>query len=83
MTDERKYVSDSETWEVFIGGLTPQEFCQGFISMDAAINYYLANYPFDDPQPSWLRGSLMAYIDRAKDNEIDWFQATMDLYGDD
>jgi hypothetical protein len=82
---ERAFVSDSESWDVFVGGLTPKEFCKGYASADAAISDYLLNYPFDEPAPSWLRGSLMEYIDRAllidreEMNGIDWFQGTLDV----
>lgn len=86
--NERTFVSDSETWNVFIGGITPKQFCEGFANADSAIDDFLTNYPFDDEIPSWLRGSLMEYIESAIEQEksgladefdrIDWFTATIE-----
>lgn len=77
-TQQRSFVSDAETWEVFVGGITPREFCSRFSSADSAVSDYINNYPFDDEIPSWLRGSLIEYIESAQTeevNEIDWFKA--------
>lgn len=88
-TTERAFVSDSETWEVFIGGITPKEFCKGFLNADSAIDDFLNNYPYNEEIPSWLRGSLIECIESAIKQEkselteefdsIDWFTATIEV----
>lgn len=67
--EERKFTSDAESWEIFIGGISPKEFVRGYKNAEEAVDDFLANYPFDDePAPTWLRGSLLSYLD---DRETD------------
>lgn len=66
---ERKYQSDSEAYEVFVGQITPKEFVQGYEefedSIDEAVKDFLRNFPFDEPIPSWLEDALYRYVDAA------------------
>ena len=59
----RSFVSDVESWEVFVGQLSPEEFVQGYESPEAAVDDYLQpeKYPFEE-KPDWLRDSLISYI---------------------
>lgn len=65
MTTERAYKSDSEAYEVFVGGITPEEFVAGFDSAEAAVTDFMEN--FEDPDgedaPSWLEGALLSYLE--------------------
>lgn len=74
---ERKYISDAETWNIYVGNITPKEFMGGYDNpIDAVQNYINKDYPFGDDKPSWLRGSLVSYIES---NEIDWFEGALGL----
>lgn len=61
--EERKFVSNSETYEVFCGGVTPQGFVEGYESVESAINDLLENWSYDEPIPSWLSSALTEYIE--------------------
>lgn len=65
-TPERVYISDAETWAIFVGNETdPAQFIRPYdvIDFHDAIDNYVADYPWDDePQPSWLEDSLRDYI---------------------
>ena len=65
---ERTYISDSESYDVFVGNITPQEFVKGFeefeCPVDEAIKDFIRNWPYpDETPPSWLEDSLYRYIE--------------------
>jgi hypothetical protein len=68
---ERPFVSNRDSWEVFAGGITPDEFMLGFDSPEAAVKDYLGDgsYPFDE-KPSWLEESLIRYIEDHAESTI-------------
>ena len=60
---ERAYISDKETWSIFIGdGLNPVEFIKHYSNIHDAIDDFVADYPWSEPCPSWLEDSLRNYI---------------------
>jgi hypothetical protein len=68
MTTERTYISDSEAYDVFVGGTSPEEFISGFISVQAAVTDFIEFTRLDQPYqeiPSWLEGALVRYIEKA------------------
>ncbi len=73
MTTERAYISDSEAYDVFVGGITPQEFMQTFtpvyISAQEAVSEFIENACFDQEVPSWLESALTRYIEKAIEEE--------------
>lgn len=60
---ERDYSSDSESYEVFVGQITPQDFVKGFENFDDAVKDFLSSFPYDEPIPSWLETSLVTYLE--------------------
>jgi hypothetical protein len=64
---ERKYTSDSEAYEIFVGQITPQEFVEGYqefeFPVDEAAKDFLRNFPYDEPIPSWLGDALYRYVE--------------------
>jgi hypothetical protein len=68
---ERAFVSDSESWNVFVGGVTVKEFLQGE-EPSVAVENYLQSFPFNnEPIPSWLRRSLLKYIESDRADEAE------------
>jgi hypothetical protein len=65
MTTERAYKSDAEAYEVFVGGITPEQFVAGFDSTESAVTDFMEN--FEDPDgedaPSWLESALLSYLE--------------------
>jgi hypothetical protein len=60
---ERKYVSEPEAYEVFVGQITPQEFVAPFHgNVDDAISNLINNWEYDGNPPSWLRDALCRYV---------------------
>jgi hypothetical protein len=63
---ERKYVSDSEAYKIFVGQITPQEFVKGYEEfespVDEAVKDFLKNFPYDEPIPAWLELALYRYV---------------------
>jgi len=62
-SSERKFVSNSEAYEVFCGGVTPKGFVEGFESVESAVNDLLESWSYDEPIPSWLSSALTEYIE--------------------
>jgi hypothetical protein len=64
---ERKYISDAEAYEVFVGQITPQEFVEGYqefeCPVDEAVKDFLRNFPYDEPIPAWLEDALYRYVE--------------------
>lgn len=65
---DREFISHPESWNVFVGGITPQEFCKGFESAESAVDDFLNNFPFDEKIPAWLRTSLLDYIEKTNND---------------
>ncbi len=68
MTTERAYKSDAEAYEVFVGGITPQEFVKGYedfeCPVDESVKDFLRNWTHaDEAPPSWLEDSLYRYVE--------------------
>lgn len=62
--NERAFVSDTESWEVFVGSEPPDDSL--FEEKDHAEwvdNFLQKDWPWDEAPPSWLRGSLLNYLD--------------------
>jgi hypothetical protein len=59
---ERKFVSNSESYEVFVGGITPKEFVQDYETVEDAVDDFLLNWQYDESVPTWLRSSLIQYV---------------------
>lgn len=63
---QRPYNSDAETWNVFVGSITPQEFLDPYIGSDdpinAAIHSLMSSWGWYEEPPSWLEASLTRYI---------------------
>lgn len=60
---ERKYVSDFESYAVFVGQITPQEFVAPF---DGDLSRAIDNLEtgvYDEPIPSWLKGAITRYVE--------------------
>lgn len=70
---ERKYVSDAEAYEVFVGQITPQEFVKGYEEfespVDEAVKDFLRNFPYDEPIPKWLEDALYRYVESSLEAE--------------
>lgn len=64
---ERKYVSDAEAYEVFVGQITPQEFVKGYEEFESPVNKavedFLWNFPYDESIPEWLEDALYRYVE--------------------
>jgi hypothetical protein len=64
---ERKYVSDAEAYNKFVGNITPYEFVEGFeefdCPVDEAVKDFLRNFPYDEPIPAWLEDALYRYVE--------------------
>jgi len=69
----RVYVSDSESYEVFIGNLTPQKFIESYSEfedpIDEAVKDFLRNFPYDEPIPDWLEDSLYRYVSNQTESD--------------
>ena len=59
---ERQFTTNSDAWEIFVGSITPQEFFAPFNSASDAIESLIADWPWDEPVPTWLRSALANYI---------------------
>lgn len=59
----RRFICDLESYEVFIGGLTPQEFVKGYESASSAVKDFLDNFPYEEEIPNWLQASLIRYVE--------------------
>ena len=71
MPAERTYKSDSEAYEVFVGGITPEEFVSGFDSYEAAVADFMAHFedPDGEESPTWLEDALLRYLaDKLEDD---------------
>jgi hypothetical protein len=70
---ERQYSTDAEAYEVFVGGITPQEFVKGFDAfecpVDEAVKDFLRNWPYGEPIPEWLESTLCRYVESRLDAE--------------
>lgn len=62
----RKYTTDSEAYEVFIGQITPQEFIKGYEDfedpIDEAVKDFLRNFPYVEPIPEWLEDAIYRHV---------------------
>jgi len=69
LVTEREFVSDAESYAVFVGDIAPQEFVRDYedfeCPIDEAVKDFLRNFPFDEPIPSWLEDSLYSYVESA------------------
>lgn len=63
---QRPYNSDAETWNVFVGSITPQEFLDPYIGSDDptshAIRSLMRTWIWDEEPPKWLESILRRYI---------------------
>jgi hypothetical protein len=64
----RQFVSDFESWNVFIGAITPKQFIEGYEAfqnpLDKALEDFIKDFPFNEPIPEWLEDSLRRYGER-------------------
>jgi hypothetical protein len=68
MTTERAYTTDSDAYDIFVGGITPAEFIKGYeefeFPVDEAIKDFLRSWPYiDETPPSWLEEALYRYVE--------------------
>jgi hypothetical protein len=74
--NERKYTTDAEAYEVFVGSITPQEFVNGFEEFDSpvdeAVKDFLRNFPYDEIPPVWLEDALYRYVEAQLDAQGFW-----------
>ena len=61
-TTERAFTSDSESWDIFVGGITPEDFIDGFQSPESAVRGMLEAWQYEEHAPTWLKESLLRYI---------------------
>ena len=70
---ERKYVSDADAYETFVGQITPQGFVKGYEEfespVDEAVKDFLRNFPYDEPIPFWLEDALYRYVEAKLEEE--------------
>jgi hypothetical protein len=70
---ERQYSTDAEAYEVFVGGITPQEFVKGFDAfecpVDEAVKDFLRSFPYEEAIPDWLEDALCRYVQAQLDAE--------------
>lgn len=63
MKKENGFVSDSDSYERFVGGITPREFVEDFDSIEDAVNHLIEqDWVHEEPAPTWLRASLINYV---------------------
>ena len=64
---ERQYTTDHEAWEIFVGGITPQQFVAPYGEFNdptaEAIRSLISDWPWEEPAPSWLASALYRYVE--------------------
>jgi len=67
MISERAYTTDSEAYDIFVGGITPAEFIKGYeefeCPIDEAIKDFIRSWPYDETPPAWLEAALFRYVE--------------------
>jgi hypothetical protein len=68
MNTERAYTTDSDAYDIFVGGITPAEFIKGYeefdCPIDEAIKDFIRSWPYEDETPpSWLEDALYRYVE--------------------
>ena len=70
---ERRYTSDEDAYERFVGQITPQEFVEPFDGeIEEAISSLISEdqWSFDEPPPSWLEDALSRYISEKLESKM-------------
>jgi len=77
---EREFASDELSWEIYVGGITPEEFCMGHESIESAVSCYLSkSWQWYEPEPDWLWSSLVIYLKKNHFSPFCWVTTPSDL----
>jgi hypothetical protein len=64
------FVSDSDTYERFVGGMTPDDFVAPFSDIDSAVEALMFEFQntYDHEPADWIQPSIVRYVESKLDD---------------